>query len=491
MSSDKPWRIFGRIAVITTMILIVACRTIPIEDREPMRQEIKDRASETIDQLITKKPELQEKIDTSAGYFAGRLSGAKAPIIGFSKGLGVLYDKEQSTRTYMNINRFDFGLGLATGTYRVLALFEEHEDLEKFRGGKWTGGIGAESAAGEKVAAAAAKVDEGLKVLLVPETGAAFLATARIVKLTVNEDLTDTGVSEVSIPNRGFDRTDRQEEDAPRKWEHKLPFFAQNVIDKGFDLPLPYGIGLTFARVEQDQVLDNLEVGINGNAKEPFRFVSFENAKSESDSLQVKLDAWLFPFMNVYATLGKIDGQAPLDVLLDGNDMLDHLGINCSGPFPNPLCAALQDQIITLPIEVDFSGISYGVGTVLAGGYNNWFIAVPINFTYADMEDTDTEGIAITVTPRIGRNFNLNKWGNLSLYGGGNYLDTELTVTGQVSTPDGSLVIDYTMEQKNKDNWNLVTGANWDINKRWSVAAEYNGYIGSREAIIISVGTRF
>jgi opacity protein-like surface antigen len=77
------------------------------------------------------------------------------------------------------------------------------------------------------------------------------------------------------------------------------------------------------------------------------------------------------------------------------------------------------------------------------------------------------------------------------LYGGGNYLKTELTVTGQVSTPGDELVIDYTIQQENKDRWNLVTGANWDINKRWSLAAEYNGFIGSREAVIVSVGTRF
>ena len=73
------------------------------------------------------------------------------------------------------------------------------------------------------------------------------------------------------------------------------------------------------------------------------------------------LDAWLFPFMNVFAMLGRIDGKAPLDVILDGNGMLNQLGISCSGPVPNPLCAKLKDQTITLPIEAPFSGNTYGV----------------------------------------------------------------------------------------------------------------------------------
>ena len=77
-----------------------------------------------------------------------------------------------------------------------------------------------------------------------------------------NEDLTDTGVSKVSIPNTGFTETYDQGEVAPRKWEHKLPFFAQEVIDLGYDLPLPYGAGVNYAYVAQDLLLSNIEVGI-------------------------------------------------------------------------------------------------------------------------------------------------------------------------------------------------------------------------------------
>jgi len=149
------------------------------------------------------------------------------------------------------------------------------------------------------------------------------------------------------------------------------------------------------------------------------------------------------------------------------------------------------NRVFTLPIDAPFSGNTYGIGTILAGGWNNWFIAIPINFTYADMDGTNTEGFAITVTPRGGKSFNLDRYGTISLFGGGNYLDADLTVSGQVSTPEEQLVIDYTLDQKNTDEWNVLIGGNWDINKRWSLAAEYNGFIGSREAVIISFVGRF
>jgi hypothetical protein len=189
-------------------------------------------------------------------------------------------------------------------------------------------------------------------------------------------------------------------------------------------------------------------------------------------------------------SLGKLEGEAPMDVVLDGNGMLDHLGITCGGP-PNPACAALQNKTFTIPIEAPFSGTTYGLGTVLAGGWNNWFVAIPMNITYADMDTTETEGLAKTITPRAGRVLNLENAGNLSLYGGGNYLETELTVRGQVGVPGTNFTIDYTIEQQNKDKWNLLFGANWDINKHWSLMTEYNGFLGSRETVILSLSSRF
>ena len=479
---------------IASLILIIAvflfssC-AIPIEDRASLRQKINDNGDEVIAALVKDQPELQKSIDDSVGYFTGRVSIVKIPVVGAGNGLGVLYDKENSSRTYMNMKRYDLGLGLATGSYRLLTLFEDQESLEKFRAGVWKSGLAAESGGGEMKTGTIYKSGMDEPVYFISEGGAALTVGARLVRLSVNEDLTDTGVSEVGIPNTRLKSADQQGKDAPRIWERKLPFLAQKVVDLGYDLPLPYGIGITYANVSQSLSLSGLKVGFNGGGKEDFDFVSFENGRANNDTVQLKLDAWLFPFMNVFVMLGRVDGKAPLDVILDGNGMLDQLGISCSGPAPNPLCAKLEDQTITLPIEAPYSGNTYGVGTVLAGGWNNWFVAIPMSFTYADMDTTDTEGISITITPRAGRILNLNKWGNLSLFGGGNYFDTELTITGSIGIE--GLTIDYTVEQKNEDKWNLLIGGNWNINERWSWSAEYNGFIGSRDAFITSFGFRF
>jgi lipid-binding SYLF domain-containing protein len=478
------------IAFVASMLGACAT-TIPVGERESVRQELNDRTDETLALLLEKQPELQASLDTAVGYFVARLSGAQVAVIGGAVGMGVLYDKEAASRTYMNVTRYDLGLGAGAGAFRVVVLFQTRETLEQFRSGTWRSAAGAETAAGTAGAATPIALGEGSTVHAISESGAIVAATARLIRLTVNTDLTDVGVSEVSIPGRGFTAVDQQGDDAPRVWNRALPFLAQQVIDKGYELPLPYGIGLTYAHVDQEQILSDLEVGLNGGAKEPFPFVGFDNARSVSDSLQLKLDAWLFPFMNVFALFGRVDGEAPLNVYIDGNGMLDQLGVTCGPGPPNPLCGLLENQTFVLDIEAKFKGNTYGAGTVLAGGWNNWFVTVPISYTYADMEGKETEGATTSVTPRFGRVFNLGDHGNLALYTGGSYLRTKLTVQGTEVTPDGLLVIDYTIEQKNKDRWAVVLGGNWDINKRWSWSAEYNGFTGSRDAFITSVGRRF
>lgn len=483
----------GLSALVALVSLATGCTTIPVDQRSEIREEVNKAAAETVAQLTADNPDLKAKLDGSVGYIAAQMSATKVPIVGGGYGLALLHDTERGTRTYLDISRFDLGAGLGAGKFRVLVILETREALEKFRGGTWQSAVGAESAAGSRGAAGITSFGDGYTVHIVSDTGAALTATARLIKTAINNDLTDTGVSEVSIPGRGFESIGEQGQDAPRVWDHKLPFLAQDVIDKGFDLPLPYGIGLTYANVDQAQELTNLQVGINGRPIVPFDFVTFENARSQSDTLSIKADMWLFPFMNVYAIFGKIDGQAPMDVILNGNDILDELDITCGGipPNPNPLCLLLPDQLFTLPIEANFEGNNYGIGFTLAGGWDGWFVTLPFNWTYADMKGSNTDGASFTAAPRFGRVANLGRKGNLAVFFGGNYLDVDLTVDGTAVSPGGLLEFDFIIDQENTDKWNLLLGFNWDINKRLSWSAEYDGFIGSRDAFISSLVWRW
>ena len=481
------FRLWILLALIT---LLHACTSIPVAQRSDKRAELNRVADETIEMMVQRNPQIEEELETSAGYFVSKISAANVQMIGGGQGIGVLVDNESGERTYLNVKRFDLGAGLGVRYYRVLLIIKTPELLDEVRRGKTFGVAGADITAGS-VGSAGAWIREDLSLHLLEEGGSSLAATARLITLRVNRDLTDTGLSEISIPNIGFGIEDGREESERRWWDHKMPFMAQKVIDMGYDLPLPYGLRGSYVNVEQDQQLDNLYVGISDSGLTPIPFVEFENAQSVNDTYQAIFDTWLFPFMNVFAILGKIDGHAPLDVMVDGNGWLEALGIDCSRPGNLIPCGLLQDREFVLPVDAKFRGNNYGIGVTFAGGWNGFFFTLPITYVYADMDDSDTDGASFQASPRVGYVINLENNGNLSLYLGGSYLDVDLTVSGTVTVPGTDFPIDYKLDQKNKDEWAAIVGANWDINKHWSVQAEYNGFVGSRETWMGSLTWRF
>jgi lipid-binding SYLF domain-containing protein len=477
---------------LIVLLALQACTSIPVEQRSDKRAQLDKEAQETIARMVEQDPDIQQELDDAAGYFVSRISAANVAIIGGGQGIGVLVDNRSGDRTYLNVKRFDLGAGLGVRYYRVLLLIKNQEKLEDMRTGWTRRGVAGDLAAGSKGSQSTTQAGEGLSVHILSESGASIAATARMVRLSVNQDLTDTGLSEISIPNIGFGIEDGRTEPEKRWWDHKMPFMAQKVIDKGYDLPLPYGLKLIYVNVDQAQLLDNLYVGFNGSEQELLDdWVAFENARSKNDTVQAVFDTWVLPFMNVFGILGKIDGNAPMDVIVEGNGFLDQLGIDCSKPGNIVACNLLQDKEFTLPIDAAFEGNNYGIGINLAGGWNGYFVTIPITYVYADLEGKDTDGAVISASPRAGKIFNLKGKGNLALYIGGSYLDSELTVDGSVTVPGTDISLEYTIDQDNKDKWTAIVGANWDINRNWSLQAEYNGFVGSRETWMGSITWRF
>ena len=84
-----------------------------------------------------------------------------------------------------------------------------------------------------------------------------------------------------------------------------------------------------------------------------------------------------------------------------------------------------------------------------------------------------------------------------------NWYDNEATpkqkiVADQILTPivdrlentDGDAVISYGLDKQTKELWNGITGAQFQLNKRWMFRTEW-GIIGDRKSALASVNYRF
>jgi hypothetical protein len=282
-----------------------------------------------------------------------------------------------------------------------------------------------------------------------------------------------------------------------RVWNRALPFLAQDVIDLGFDLPNPYGIAVIPGWVRQDLILDSLSIAINGGSRQAIDFVDFGTPFVENRTVQLKLDAWLFPFMNVYATVGKLDGDGSIPLTILGSDLLDFLGQGalCEPAIKPQFCS----RTLSAMAKPEYHGDNFSVGINLATGWDRFFVTIPVTYAWSNVNIIDSTVEAFTASPRIGVIGDIGEKGKLSAYLGAMYLDVEVDLTGRVtfdtSDPDvpgigDRTTVDFSITQRNKDKWNALLGFNWDVDSNWAVQAEA-GFGGSRESFISSATYRF
>ena len=275
-----------------------------------------------------------------------------------------------------------------------------------------------------------------------------------------------------------------------RVWKRALPFLAQKVIDLGFDLPNPYGVSLIGARIRQDLVLDGLEVAIDGGEREPIDWVDFGQPSAEQSTVQAKADAWIFPFMNLYAIAGRIDGKANLQLGVPGDELLGFLGLGalCNPPIGQPI--EICRRTLTTDARLSYNGNNVGVGINLAMGWDRFFVTIPMTYVWSDVNLVDTTIEALNISPRLGVTGDVGEMGVIAAFIGATYLDADIDLTGSFSFDTSgvpglgdSTTLDFKINQRNKDKWNYLVGANWDISRHWSVMVEA-GVGGSRENLI-------
>ncbi|CAH0529535.1 hypothetical protein [Vibrio hippocampi] len=279
--------------------------------------------------------------------------------------------------------------------------------------------------------------------------------------------------------------------DSTQAWGRTLPFYSELALYSGKELPLPIGISLLYTNVKQQVALTDLAVNYQGGNYVPIDFVPFDDSSVNNHTPQIKLDVWVLPFLNLFTTVGKVNGASDVAFAIDGDLALNQLGIDCDNPSLGDIaaCRALAGKSADFDFDVDIEGMSYTLGFMAVYGWDNYFVSVPVSFTKMDLDRSDTEGKVINVLPRAGRNFEFGDGESMAVYLGASYFRSELTLTGQVP---GVESIGYKIDQVNTEQWAGLIGLNYSFNKRWSLAFEYTG-LGTvhRKQIISNLSFRY
>lgn len=178
------------IILITYLLFLTACSGMSVSERETKKNDLDNMAAKTIAGLIKQEPELQEKIDNALAYGVANMKVTKVPIIGIGGGEGVFINPKTKKRSYFTVKRLDIGGGWGARSYKLLMVVDSKEILDSMKGGYWEFDTGVEASAGTASADNTSPVvNAGFSLHVLSDGGASVTATARVIRVKVNNDL--------------------------------------------------------------------------------------------------------------------------------------------------------------------------------------------------------------------------------------------------------------------------------------------------------------
>lgn len=257
-----------------------------------------------------------------------------------------------------------------------------------------------------------------------------------------------------------------------------LPFWGEEARAKGYDLPETYGIGINYMNMRQNINVDS--INFSGLALGPLPIgsdifnIGVGHTREKSKTETMRLDAWVLPFMNIYGLVGHTKGTS-----------VSNVGVSAFGmKLPS-----LQN----LDFKLDFKGTTYGAGTTLAAGYNNWFSTLDMNYTQTRFDILDGSIDAFTLTPRVGYRFTTPAidWlnapqGKLNIWVGSMYQDVQQEFKGQLSDLHMPSQLQPLINMVNKKGdgrfdvkqhlqspWNVLLGTQYEFTRNFNITAEF------------------
>jgi len=292
-------------------------------------------------------------------------------------------------------------------------------------------------------------------------------------------------------------------------WPYKLPVWGNKIVKRGVDLPYPIGVMLNYVNAEQAVEISDLMVGVNDLAPVPLDFVKFGDVKAKVQGLNVRADAWILPFVDVYGFAGKTWASTTINVVAP---------IKFSG-------------------TTSFNGEIYGAGLTFGGAYKNVFGTIDYNHSWTKFEQISGSIHSQMVTPRIGYIFhfknhpdqNIGLWvgtsglfvnrttegvirlSDLNIGGNAGDFDIEGTQWYQNLSPAQQVVfkklansikdklenvdvsnvtIPYSLNKQATSHWSMNVGGQYQLNHRWQFRTEV-GFLGGRSSYLFSTNYRF
>jgi hypothetical protein len=272
------------------------------------------------------------------------------------------------------------------------------------------------------------------------------------------------------LATRGMAATPPGGEPAPA-WDRPLPLGAQWAVERGIELPNPFGVGMFVVYMSRDFEVDDVRVTLPGDEPVSISDVASFDVRNYTMLAALKFDAWILPVLNVYGLVG----HTWTDTRLDATITLDPI---IGGPI---VFGVTQDS--------EVGGPMIGAGATAVAGSGPWFVMADANFAYSDIEVFDNGIAAWFLSARTG-------WSGTAAPGvwrawvGAAYLAAARTLT--ISETAGSLgTVVVEVDQRPVDPVTYQFGGSLGFGRRWETMLELGSNFDDAFVGVLSAAYRF
>ena len=252
-----------------------------------------------------------------------------------------------------------------------------------------------------------------------------------------------------------------------------LPIWGKKAREKGYNLPLPMGVGLNYIYMSQGIEFEDVLASV-GDDEFLVEGVEFEDPVRADNIGVVRADLWVLPFLNFYGIFGYLGGSIKTGIFI-----------------PEPL--APNPEGINVEADIEYNGFTYGFGFDVAGGYESFFVLIDSNFAWTNVDVSDTPIKTFTFSPKVGILLEDKElFGRGTIWLGAMYLNFNMEVTGSIATDDispglGDLLeadtLSYSAKISPVGKWNMLIGGSWELTPHWLFLAEV-GFIKRTQFIM-------
>ena len=260
-----------------------------------------------------------------------------------------------------------------------------------------------------------------------------------------------------------------------------LPIWGAEAAARGYQIPLPFGIGVTAYSAQQPVDIHDLQLGRNGNPPVSVsNFLQINRVDTSQQNISAKFDVLVFPFLDVYGLAGYTKGTTKGLIQIPADPILDII------------------EPRQLQLNASFSGPTYGLGLTLQGGtkVNDWHDLTAI--VVADWNRTktnlsfdnetliaNTKPVATVFSARLGVHATVGTSNGAAIWVGAMHQAIQQKVAGSVANTD----LQFAVIQSPAQPWNTLFGGLYEFGKSGYVLLE--GGVGERKSVLLAGVYRF